>query len=406
MLSAGIDTHLRIHRVEIQNDLGSAMWKGRIRNERKGFEGLLEKFRTIENSNSQPISAVFMNPTGNYHAPLKAFLESDGFHVILEDARISEHIRMILNLGREKSDCADASVLAATARIKPSILGTGSHERSPLSGITRMRESVKKNITRLIVQIKSDLAAVFPEYPFYDDVDSLISLYILMKYATPASITSAALQDILATMRISSKNHCGEEHVRKILGLAREGIGIPDTDGVYAYRIRMNVLILKDEKVRLCEIEEEVKGRSFGNQDISNISAIWGMREMNASTIVSEIGDIKQSSSSFELQAYGGKAPDIPGSGGSTHATGVTGIRNPHLSSAIYESVVSLVANRSPEFKEIFAREISKRKKPTQAYILVGKRLPYHAYSIMKNHKPYREKLPLMEGTVSTQASL
>ena len=356
MLCAGIDTHLRIHRIEIQNDLGSAMWKGQIRNERKGFEGLLEKFRTIENSNSQPISAIFMNPTGNYHAPLKAFLESNGFRVILVDARISEHIRMMLNLGREKSDGADASVLAATARMKPSIIDTGSHDRSPLSGITRMMESVKKNITRLTVQIKSDLAAVFPEYPYYDNVDSRTSLEILMKYATTASIRNATLQDILTTMRISSKNHYGEEHAQKLLDLARESIGIPDTDGVYAYRIRMNVQRLKDEKGRLREIEEEVRKRSSGNQDISNISDIRGMGEMNASTIVSEIGGIKQFSSSVKLQAYGGKVPDISGSGGSIHATGVTRIRNPHLSNAIYESAVSLVANRSPAFKEIFTR--------------------------------------------------
>ena len=406
MLCAGIDTHLRIHRIEIQNDIGSAMWKGQIRNDRKGFEGLLEKFRTIEKSNSQSISAVFMNPTGNYHAPLKAFLESNDFRVILVEARISEHIRMMLNLGREKSDSADASVLAATARMKPSIVDTGSHERSALLGIARMMESVKKNITRLIIQIKSDLAAVFPEYPFYDDVDSRTSLEILMKYATPASVTSATLQDILATMRISSKNHYGEEHARKLIDLARESIGIPDTDGVYAYRISMNVQRLKDEKGRLREIEEEVKKRSSGNQDVSNISEIRGMGEMNASTIVYEIGDIRQFSSSVKLQAYGGKAPDISGSGGSTHATGVTRIRNPHLSSAIYESAVSLVANRSPEFSEIFAREIRKGKKPTQAYIVVGKRLLYHVYSIMKNHKQYRERLPLMEGTVSTQTSL
>ena len=72
---------------------------------------------------------------------------------------------MMLNLGREKSDGADTSVLAATARIKQSILDTGSHERSPLSGITRMMESVKKNITRLIVQIKQTWLLSFLNIP-------------------------------------------------------------------------------------------------------------------------------------------------------------------------------------------------------------------------------------------------
>lgn len=42
--------------------------------------------------------------------------------------------------------------------------------------------------------------------------------------------------------------------------------------------------------------------------------------------------------------------------------------------------------------------EIGKGKRPTQAYITVGRRLLYHVFTIMKNHKPYRERLPIEEG--------
>ncbi len=37
----------------------------------------------------------------------------------------------------------------------------------------------------------------------------------------------------------------------------------------------------------------------------------------------------------------------------------------------------------------------AKGKNPTQAYIVVGKRLLYHVYSIMRNKKPYRERRPV-----------
>ena len=37
---------------------------------------MLEKLKLIEESNNQSIGAIFMNPTGNYHAPLKAYLFS------------------------------------------------------------------------------------------------------------------------------------------------------------------------------------------------------------------------------------------------------------------------------------------------------------------------------------------
>jgi transposase len=236
-------------------------------------------------------------------------------------------------------------------------------------------------------------------------VDAKISLNLLKNYPTPDLINNATEEELYKLMD-TGKGHYTREDAVKLKEAAKDTIGIPDPDGIYAYRIIMNAERLESEKDRMKRIESEIARRFSKNSDIERIAEIKGVSRLAASAIVSEIGNIGQFSSPEKLQAYGGKAPDISGSGGSTHATGVTRTRNPHLSSAIYESAVSLVANRSPEFSEIFAREIRKGKKPTQAYIVVGKRLLYHVYSIMKNHKQYRERLPLMEGTVSTQTSL
>ena len=69
MLRIGIDTHLRMHEVEIQNENGKKMWHRRVENSREGFSKLHEKIRTVEGSNSDRIGEVFMNPTGNYQVP-------------------------------------------------------------------------------------------------------------------------------------------------------------------------------------------------------------------------------------------------------------------------------------------------------------------------------------------------
>ena len=97
----------------------------------------------------------------------------------------------------------------------------------------------------------------------------------------------------------------------------------------------------------------------------------------------------------------------MKGSGGKVTAVGVSKIRNCHLSNAAYESAVSPVKHRTPEFHDIFQREIRKGKKPTQAYIVVAKRLLYHVHSIMKNGKPYRERRPSGgEGSVSSGTAI
>ena len=152
--------------------------------------------------------------------------------------------------------------------------------------------------------------------------------------------------------------------------------------------------MLREEIDRIKGVEGEIRERMSENTDVKNISDIHGIAMTSAAVMVAEIGSIGQFSSAVKLQSYGGKSPNITGSGGKIHSSGSSKIRNPHLSNSTYECAVSLVLHRTPEFLEVYQREIAKKKKPTQAYIVVGKRLLSHVYSIMKNQKPYRERLP------------
>ena len=135
-----------MHYAEIQDGKQNVLWHGRIQNSRDGFDGLLEKLKTIERSNSDTIKGIFMNPTGNYHVPVKYFLEQNGFDglIYMIDARRTVHLRTIMNLGTEKSDLEDAHVLASTPWFDQKYAERPGHERSPLSEITRNRDDKKK----------------------------------------------------------------------------------------------------------------------------------------------------------------------------------------------------------------------------------------------------------------------
>lgn len=392
MLWIGIDTHLKMHEVEIQNENGKKMWHGRVENSREGFSELHEKIRTIEESNSDRIGGVFMNPTGNYHMPVKYFLESNGYNVYVVDARKTEHLRMVQNLGKEKSDQEDASILASTARLDAHSVSKG-HERLPESGLTRLLEQLKRNATMILNIIASDLAAVFPEYTETFEIDSKVSLRILERYPVPEEIIKADIRDLFALMD-TGKGHYHMDDAAKFKIVAENSIGIPDPERVYAYRIKMFAGMLREEIDRIKSVEGEIRERMSENTDVKNISDIHGIAMTSAAVMVAEIGSIGQFSSAVKLQSYGGKSPNITGSGGKIHSSGSSKIRNPHLSNSTYECAVSLVLHRTPEFLEVYQREIAKKKKPTQAYIVVGKRLLSHVYSIMKNQKPYRERLP------------
>ena len=70
------------------------------------------------------VEFIFMNPTGNYHIPLKYFLENNNFTVYMVDSRKTLHLRKIMNLNTIKSDSEDTHVLAATPWHDPSMVGS------------------------------------------------------------------------------------------------------------------------------------------------------------------------------------------------------------------------------------------------------------------------------------------
>ncbi len=253
---------------------------------------------------------------------------------------------------------------------------------------------MKKNITRTSNMMSADLAEVFPEFlDFFPDITSKTALAMLERYPVPEIMVKSGMEDILNTMRKCSRNHFKRADAQKILEMAASSVGIPD-DGTFAFRIRENVNRIKAELETLKKIEGKIIESTKDNDDVRRVDDIRGIGLVNAAAIVSEIGDIGKFDSVLKLQSYGGKAPMMKGSGGKDRTTGLSKARNPHLSNSVYESAVSLVNNKNKESLEVFNREIGKGKKPTQAYIAVGRRLLYHIFTIMKNHKPYRQRLP------------
>ncbi len=395
MLSVGIDTHKEMHQIEIQNRDEKVMWRGQVSNDRKGFSTLIEKLRTIEKSNSDTVKGIFMNPTGNYHIPLHHFLESNGYTVIYVDPRVTDYQRKMSNLGKKKSDTVDAAMLASTPWNSRKALDKPIHRREPVSGLTRLHESVTGNITRITNIVNSDLACVFPEFTrMFPDIGSKTSLAILEQFTTPSEVVKAGIDNVLKVIRRSSRNHYRKDDAQKLMDLAEDSIGITDTDGIYAFRIRQNVTRIISEKKQLKEIEEKILKLTESDENVRRIDDMKGIGPVNAAAIVSEIGSIKQFDSALKLQSYGGKAPRMSGSGGEEHATGISKIRNSYLADSIYESARSLVLHKNEEFLKIYEREMEKGKKRKQAYIVVARRLLYHIYSMMKNEKPYRVRLP------------
>ena len=390
-----------MHEVEVQNEEEKTMWKGRIGNDKQGLDTLAEKLSVIERSNNQKIVGVYINPTGNYHVPLQRFLQSKGYCVVAVNPIISANARKMDNMGRTKNDSADndsadAATLASIPWKKKGMQGARSHERDELSELTRMHEAVDRNITRIVNNIWSDLAVVFPELAqLIDDLKLKTALTLLERYAVPASIAKASVKELTRVVSNASRNHFGSEFVEELRKKASETIGLPDTNGIFTFKIRENVKRLRSEMQELRRIDDEIRKKAEGRKDVKLLDDMNGVSTVVAASVVSEIGDIKQFETAEKLQAYGGKSPKTEGSAGKSRSYGVDKARNSHLADTVYTVAASLVNHNVPEFRAIYDKEIARGRKSTQALFIVSKRWLYHTHSMLKNNKPYRERKPL-----------
>jgi len=272
MLSVGIDTDENIHYVEIQNEKGTALWRREITNKKKDFDLLIENINRIENRRSDGIKFVFMKSTGDYHMPLKYFLEKQGFTIYMVDKKKILYLRNIMNLKVRKSNSEDAHILAATPWHDPKYVEYVSNNRSPLSNIERERKIVIKNITAIKNYISSDLTVIFPEFTDLYDIDSASGMAILYEYTTPDNIVKADKESISKLIKMASKGHYKTEDIRELIKTAKNSIGTPDEEDSYRFKIRMNVNRLKNELDELKNIDNEIikRKRKGGNKKLNN----------------------------------------------------------------------------------------------------------------------------------------
>ncbi len=124
---------------------------------------------------------------------------------------------------------------------------------------------------------------------------------------------------------------------------------------------------------------------------------------VNAASIVSEIGSIRQFNSALRLKTYGendwtwlDQVVRVIQGGYRESRINISAMHR----MTPYESSVSLVTYENMEFYNLFTRELEKKKSRAEAYVVVTKGLLFPVYSIIKNGKSYRERKPRKRGEI------
>ena len=229
-LIVGIDVAKDKHHTFMGNATGKSLLRKLVfENNLEGFRKLLERSDAVKTQNALSKIVFGMEPTGNYHKPLGAYLIRCGRHVVLVTGKAVKNNRELLDGRWDKNDDKDAANVAdLVSRAKCLYYDYPSSSINDLRQLLSLRRRLKKEEHSLRMRIRNNLLAqYFPELDrFYSACESE-SLAIVRWCLDPGRIAGMELDEFFSMVTRSQRGVAQKLRLQKIHRLAVESIGCP-----------------------------------------------------------------------------------------------------------------------------------------------------------------------------------
>jgi transposase len=280
-------------------------------NHRAGFEKLA---RSMQLHAPLVRCVILLERTGHYHRSLMEYL--------IEQGCIVYDIQVQIRVNRDKSDKRDALGLANTLYVQ---LALGAQADEPWRRIRRveppsqaalqLRSLVLQHhdLTQAATQCKNKLTAIadqlFPEATeIFKDINGMSALNLREKFATPAQLALASLDDLKACC---PGVRPGRAQLARLQELARSSIGVKDPLLCDALVFEQRQLIgqLRMHEEHIAAIEARIAGIAEDCREGTILLSLPMIGPLAAAAIIAHVGCIGNFESAAQLRRYFGWAP-------------------------------------------------------------------------------------------------
>lgn len=338
----GIDVACRSeHQATLSDRSGEILWTGfKFRTTTTDLKALWEKI---------PLRAdltVIMEPTRNAWAPLAAWLENHGAHIVLASPEQSADLRNYFNK-HAKTDRLDSQVLARMPLLHPAGLEEfdGPGPQDALRRAVRRRSKLMKSRTVSHQRLGCLLELLGPawlEVLGHGDY-SHAALAVLEHYSDPRALRRFGMKRLTALFIKHSRGQWREAKARELLNAASETLaiwsGTIDFDELsedIACEVRIarsleNEINRLDKRIAtlLDKVERKVEG-------IGIVSSVPGIGPVLAAGIVGRFGDLDRFENLAGVRSFTGLVPKLNQSGENHGYGGLTKAGDPGLREALY----------------------------------------------------------------------
>jgi transposase len=382
-VAVGIDVAKAAHWVTAIDDAGTVLIDRSVANEPDAIEELIAELRSLKGE-----VTIGLDVVGGIAGLTEAMLAAASFRLVHVPGLAVNRARQGTTGGEAKSDPRDARVIADQVRTRHDLrtVETGTEIDLELRLLVGRRRDLVDEQTRRLSRLHGLLVSIHPGLERVLDLTTKGSLWLLMRYVTPAEIRRAGRDRLVSHLKRAGG-------LRTIAELADAALASAQAQRIAVPGERMAAMFVRElaaealaARKRLAELNRALEARLTRHPDAALIRSLPGMGAVLTAEFIAEAGTIRRFTSADALAAAAGLAPVLRQSGKVRFLRRPTG-GNKALKQVFYQA--AFCSLHSPDSRAFYTRKRREGKRHHQALIALARRRINVLWSMLQRRQPY-----------------
>lgn len=395
-LIIGIDVAKEKHHAFMGTATGKSLLRRLIfENDIGGFNKLLTHTQGVKIKNGLTSTVFGMEPTGNYHKPLGAYLIDREHQVVLVSGQAVNHNRDLLDGRWDKHDtkCA-ANIADLISQGKCLFYDSPEESIVELRSLLSLRKRLKKEEHSLRMRIRNSLLAKhFPEMDRFFGPCQSVGLSIVYWCLDPQKIAAMPFDQFSRQVTKRPGGLIQQRRLKAIWDAAAESIGCRVDD---ASLYESQVLVEKVWRVQkeIKETQQLIATISEQFPEYHLLQTIPGFGPYVSSLVVSVIGNPRRFENASKVLKMAGfdLSAKRSGKGSETAVPVISKKGNPALRYGLYQAAF-IASNRNIHFVEYYTNLLRGRERErgikTKMRVKIAAKMLVIAWTLMKKKQEF-----------------
>jgi len=356
------------------------------------IDGFKDCYNKLEGFRKQQgLSGILMGieSTGSYGEPLTEWLSKQGVKMVGVNSKHVHRFKEIVGNSPLKSDKKDPIVGTR-------VIQAGSYyEPLPSKGVagelrelTKHRRRIMLKEDRVLNQLESQLARVFPELlSVMKSLRLTTTIELLEHYPLPDDIINLGLEELTKKIREISRKRLGKERALELMEAAKSSIGITECTTSISMIIKDLVTEYKFFEEQHKRVELDIKTLLIESSEATILMTHPGIGYITAAEIIGETGGLNNFTNAGKVLKLAGLKLYEKSSGIHKGIRRITKRGRHDLRRTLYLAGVRMI-KKTGVYRKQFEEHIKTMKKP-QAIIAIAKKLLRSLFSMVKNNKVF-----------------